>query len=308
MEMETSDRVLSATAVPWIDRNRLWIIILSSLLGLAIVISTFIACLLIMRQQLSKKEVDAKRSLPDPQPGSRMSFLVTDIEGYSSLMRWKPALMRDALITHNNLMLETKWQNYGSIVDQEGDSFVLVFREAFDAVSFALSAQKSLSEAQWPDGLHDPLLSPHWPMSLTSMSPASLLRAGREALMRSFKSGSSGQGTQGSPSASESRRVLQNPAVSRLLNPLSPRESPPRHSPGSIPHRATADIEAALINLVPAPLSAALHGLRVRMGIASGIVGLGSELRSNHIQALPRISAILQTADRCFFISAHLSL
>jgi class 3 adenylate cyclase len=39
---------------------------------------------------------------------------------------------------HNTLVRKAAWQHYGAVVTQEGDSFVIAFREAVDAVSCCL--------------------------------------------------------------------------------------------------------------------------------------------------------------------------
>lgn len=46
--------------------------------------------------------------------------------------------MYKALTMHNNVIRKAKYTNAGSTVQQEGDSYTLVFHDAFDAVSFCL--------------------------------------------------------------------------------------------------------------------------------------------------------------------------
>ncbi len=49
-------------------------------------------------------------------------------------MKLSPELMMPALLTHNNLIQKAKWQNFGYTIEQEGDSFSLVFAAALVAV------------------------------------------------------------------------------------------------------------------------------------------------------------------------------
>ena len=53
-------------------------------------------------------------------------------------MKASPDLMMTALITHNNLMLRAKAQNFGHTCEQEGDSYSIMFHDALDAVKFCL--------------------------------------------------------------------------------------------------------------------------------------------------------------------------
>ena len=56
----------------------------------------------------------------------------------ADLMKTTPDLMMPALITHNNLLQKAKWTNFGYTLEQEGDSYSIMFHEAADAVKFCL--------------------------------------------------------------------------------------------------------------------------------------------------------------------------
>jgi hypothetical protein len=47
-------------------------------------------------------------------------------------------VMHEAMGTHNSIMRKAAWQHYGFVIGQEGDSFIVAFRAALDAVSFCL--------------------------------------------------------------------------------------------------------------------------------------------------------------------------
>lgn len=49
-----------------------------------------------------------------------------------------PLVMGRALSHHNNVMRKAAWTHYGFVIGQEGDSYLLAFREALDAVAFCL--------------------------------------------------------------------------------------------------------------------------------------------------------------------------
>lgn len=46
--------------------------------------------------------------------------------------------MYKALTLHNNVIRRAKYEHCGSTVQQEGDSYTIVFHDAFDAVAFCL--------------------------------------------------------------------------------------------------------------------------------------------------------------------------
>jgi class 3 adenylate cyclase len=49
-----------------------------------------------------------------------------------------PLAMGQAISQHSNVIRRAAWTHYGFVVGQEGDSFVLAFRDASDAVAFCL--------------------------------------------------------------------------------------------------------------------------------------------------------------------------
>lgn len=64
-----------------------------------------------------------------------------------------PLVMGTALSQHNNVMRKAAWVHYGFIIGQEGDAFILAFREPLDAVAFCLQAQQALRKVEWPQEL-----------------------------------------------------------------------------------------------------------------------------------------------------------
>eukprot|EP00775_Hariotina_reticulata_P001621 gene1621-1961_t len=86
-----------------------------------------------------------------------------------------------------------KYDNCGSTVQQEGDSYTLVFHTAFDAVAFCLQAQQALMEVSWPEGLMGgdeqssvgPKSSSRRRLKLPDFEGMSLLRSGAGSVWRS---------------------------------------------------------------------------------------------------------------------------
>jgi hypothetical protein len=63
----------------------------------------------------------------------------------ADLFKRCPELMYRALTLHNNVIRRAKYANCGSTVQQEGDSYTLVFHDAFDAVAFCLQVSRLLA-------------------------------------------------------------------------------------------------------------------------------------------------------------------
>jgi class 3 adenylate cyclase len=52
-----------------------------------------------------------------------------------------PLSMGAAVSAHSNVIRRAAWSHYGFVVGQEGDSFILAFRDACDAVAFCLQVR-----------------------------------------------------------------------------------------------------------------------------------------------------------------------
>ncbi|GAX78935.1 hypothetical protein CEUSTIGMA_g6375.t1 [Chlamydomonas eustigma] len=107
----------------------------------------------VIRGKSSSMLHDMNKRAKGPPTNGRISIVVTDIEGFSDLMKSSPELMMSALITHNNLIQNAKFSNYGYTIEQEGDSYTMLFEDPVDAVKFCLQAQQLLAKQKWPDGL-----------------------------------------------------------------------------------------------------------------------------------------------------------
>jgi predicted ATPase/class 3 adenylate cyclase len=84
-------------------------------------------------------------------PTGTITFLVSDMEGSTRLVQAVgPAVFREILEQHNAI-LRTAFETHGGVErGTQGDSFLVMFREAPAALAAAAEAQLALSGATWP--------------------------------------------------------------------------------------------------------------------------------------------------------------
>src|ERR1700740_953485 len=85
-------------------------------------------------------------------PSGTVTFLFTDIEGSTALLRRVGPAYGDILAEHQRILRAAFAAHDGHEIDTQGDSFFVAFRRAKDAVAAAVEAQRSLAEHQWPEG------------------------------------------------------------------------------------------------------------------------------------------------------------
>lgn len=85
-------------------------------------------------------------------PSGTLTFLFSDIEGSTRLLRRLREQYAKVLSDHRHLMRAAFAKYGGEEMGTEGDAFFVVFRRASDAVSAAATAQRALAEHDWPDG------------------------------------------------------------------------------------------------------------------------------------------------------------
>jgi class 3 adenylate cyclase len=84
-------------------------------------------------------------------PAGTVTFVFTDIEGSTDLMRRLGDDYGQVLDDHRRLLREHLGNAGGREIDTQGDAF-FSFTRARDAVAGAVSAQRALQEHEWPDG------------------------------------------------------------------------------------------------------------------------------------------------------------
>jgi class 3 adenylate cyclase len=85
-------------------------------------------------------------------PRGTVTFLFTDIEGSTRLLKQLRERYAEALTDHQRILREAFSEHDGREIDTQGDSFFVAFRRAKDAVGAAVAGQRALSEWAWPDG------------------------------------------------------------------------------------------------------------------------------------------------------------
>jgi DNA-binding NarL/FixJ family response regulator/class 3 adenylate cyclase len=86
-------------------------------------------------------------------PSGTVTFLFTDIEGSTALLRQLGDRYGDVVSDHQRLLREAFEQAGGSEIDTQGDSFFFCFRKARDAVRAAVTGQRALHAHDWPEGV-----------------------------------------------------------------------------------------------------------------------------------------------------------
>ncbi|HVL65185.1 MAG TPA: AAA family ATPase [Actinomycetota bacterium] len=85
--------------------------------------------------------------------GRTLTFLFTDIEGSTKLLRSTGDAYGEIVADHHRILRDAIARGGGTEVGTEGDAFFAVFESAPGAVLAAASAQKELQGHAWPGGL-----------------------------------------------------------------------------------------------------------------------------------------------------------
>jgi class 3 adenylate cyclase/streptogramin lyase len=85
-------------------------------------------------------------------PRGTVTFLFTDIEGSTRLLKQLGERYGEALEAHRQILREATAARDGREVDTQGDSFFFAFARANAALGAAVVAQRALAEHAWPEG------------------------------------------------------------------------------------------------------------------------------------------------------------
>ena len=85
-------------------------------------------------------------------PSGTVTFLFTDIEGSTQLLKQLGERYGEILAEHQRILREAAESREGREVDTQGDSFFFAFSRANGALAAAVLAQRALAEHEWPDG------------------------------------------------------------------------------------------------------------------------------------------------------------
>jgi len=86
-------------------------------------------------------------------PQGTVTFLFTDIEGSTELLKRLGQRFGELLEDHSRIVREAATTHGGREVDNQGDSFFFVFERANAALGAAVVAQRALAAHEWPDGV-----------------------------------------------------------------------------------------------------------------------------------------------------------
>ena len=86
-------------------------------------------------------------------PSGAVTFLFTDIEGSTRLVKLLRERYGEVLQEHQRLLRAAFEAHRGYEVDTQGDSFFVAFSSARDALLAAVEGQRALSSHSWPDGV-----------------------------------------------------------------------------------------------------------------------------------------------------------
>ena len=100
---------------------------------------------------MSARINDAARSAARPLPSGTVTFLFTDIEGSTRLVRAHPDAYPVLLERHRHLVRVACGR--GAEFGTEGDALFFAFDQAGEAVTAAADAQRRLLDEPWPEGV-----------------------------------------------------------------------------------------------------------------------------------------------------------
>ena len=86
-------------------------------------------------------------------PSGAVTFLFTDIEGSTRLVRQLRERYDEVLEEHQRLVREAFAEHRGHEIDTQGDAFFYAFASAHEAVAAAVEGQRALAGFPWPDGV-----------------------------------------------------------------------------------------------------------------------------------------------------------
>jgi class 3 adenylate cyclase len=122
-------------------------------------------------------------------PGGTVTFVFSDIEGSTALLKRLGDGYERVLSDHRRLMRGIFGERGGVEIDTQGDAFFFAFPRARDAVAAAVEAQRAHAEHEWPDGsdvhvrmgLHtgEPAIGSEGYLGLDVVRAARLCTAGR---------------------------------------------------------------------------------------------------------------------------------
>ncbi|KNC52550.1 uncharacterized protein AMSG_08117 [Thecamonas trahens ATCC 50062] len=106
------------------------------------------------RRRFSKVYIEEKAQAAAAEaPSGTIAVMITDVQSSTYLWEAYPEEMVTAIDDHNTAFRAKLDAHNGYIIRTEGDSFVVAFDEAADAVAAAVAIQIALYDLEWPAGI-----------------------------------------------------------------------------------------------------------------------------------------------------------
>ena len=87
-------------------------------------------------------------------PAGTVTFLFTDIEGSTQLLKQLGPDRYGQLLTDQRSILRSAFREYGGTeIDTQGDAFFVSFTRATDAIAAVVQILRTLQEKEWPDSV-----------------------------------------------------------------------------------------------------------------------------------------------------------
>ena len=90
---------------------------------------------------------------PDQSATTTLTFLFSDVEGSTALLRRLREGYTPVMADHERLLRSAWADAEGRELDADGDSFFVAFRRPRQAVDAAVAAQRALAAHDWPEGV-----------------------------------------------------------------------------------------------------------------------------------------------------------
>jgi class 3 adenylate cyclase/tetratricopeptide (TPR) repeat protein len=101
---------------------------------------------------MDTQDVSASAARAARLPTGTVTFLFTDIEGSTRLLKHLGSSYGDVLAAHRTILREAVRRQRGEEVDTQGDSFLFAFSRADEAARAAIDGQRALADHEWPSG------------------------------------------------------------------------------------------------------------------------------------------------------------
>ncbi len=87
-------------------------------------------------------------------PEVDLTLVETDVESSTALWEWNAKVMSKSLNLHDECLRTCLKKNNGIELNTEGDSFLVCFTAASDAINWCLDVQSGLMRIEWPPELN----------------------------------------------------------------------------------------------------------------------------------------------------------